>query len=73
MAQGLGAGLVGFRSRETGELVGYGVLVDDEHAATCAHVINAVLGRELSSSQSAVGEVIRLEFPLIAQLTAAPP
>lgn len=73
MEQGLGAGIVGFRSRRTGELVGYGVLVDDEHAATCAHVINAVLGRELSSPQSAVGEVLRLEFPLIAQLTAAPP
>jgi hypothetical protein len=49
------------------------VLVDDEHVATCAHVINAALGRELSSALSPVGEVIRLEFPLIAQLAAAPP
>src|SRR5712691_9718518 len=73
MTSELGAGIVRFRSRLNGELVGHGVLVDDEHVATCAHVVNAVLGRELSSSLSAIGEVIRLEFPLIAQVTAAPP
>jgi hypothetical protein len=73
MASEIGAGIVRFRSRLNGGLVGHGVLVDDEHVATCAHVVNAALGRELTSSRSAVGEVVRLEFPLIAQLTAAPP
>src|SRR5437762_14306381 len=73
MASEIGAGIVRFRSRLNGGLVGNGVLVDDEHVATCAHVVNAALGRELTSSRSAVGEVVRLEFPLIAQLTAAPP
>jgi Novel STAND NTPase 1/Trypsin-like peptidase domain len=70
---GPGAGIVRFRSRRTGEVVGHGILIDDEHVATCAHVINAVLDRDLSSSRSAVREVVRLEFPVIAQLTTAPP
>ena len=73
MTSGIGAGIVRFRSPLNGGLVGHGVLVDDEHIATCAHVVNAALGRDLISSSSAVGEVIRLEFPLIAQLTPAPP
>jgi hypothetical protein len=73
MTQGLGAGIVRFRSARTGELAGHGVLLDDEHVATCAHVINVVLGRELTSPVSAVGQVVRLEFPLIAQLSTAPP
>jgi hypothetical protein len=73
MTPELGAGIVRFRSRRTGEIAGHGVLVDDEHVATCAHVINVALGRDLQSSASAVGEVVRLEFPLLAQLTAAPP
>ena len=73
MSQGLGAGIVRFRSRLTGELAGHGVLIDDEHVATCAHVINSALGRELSSPHSAIGEIVRIEFPLIAQLTATPP
>jgi hypothetical protein len=73
MTPEFGAGIVRFRSRRTGELVGHGVLIDDVHVATCAHVINAVLDRDLGSSRSLVGEVVRLEFPVIAQLTAAPP
>ena len=73
MTPELGAGIVRFRSHRTGEVAGHGVLVDDEHVATCAHVINAALGRDLQSPTSAVGEVVRLEFPLLAQLTAAPP
>src|SRR5690242_12400834 len=71
--QGLGAGIVRFRSRSTGEVVGHGVLIDDDHIATCAHVVNAVLGREVTSQFSVIGEVVRLEFPLIAQLAGAPP
>lgn len=71
--QGLGAGIVRLRSRVTNEIVGHGILVDDKHVATCAHVVNAALGRELTSSLSAVGEFVRLEFPVIAQLTTAPP
>jgi hypothetical protein len=73
MTPGLGAGIVRFRSRRTGELAGHGFLIDDEHVATCAHVINAALDRDLGSSHSAVGEVVRLEFPVIAQMTTAPP
>jgi Trypsin-like peptidase domain len=73
VTQAFGAGIVRFRSRQTGALVGCGVLVDDEHVATCAHVINAVLDRELSSPLSAAGEVVRLEFPVIAELAAVPP
>lgn len=73
MMQGLGAGIVRLRSSATGEVAGHGVLVDDEHIATCAHVINTALGREMTSPLSAIGEVVRLEFPLIAQLAGAPP
>ena len=73
MTQGLGAGIVRLYPRDNGELAGHGVLVDDEHVATCAHVINAALRRGLTSSRSAIGEVVRLEFPVIAEFTAAPP
>lgn len=73
MTQGLGAGIVRLRSCLTNDVVGHGVLVDDEHVATCAHVVNAALGRDLDSPLSPVGEFVRLEFPVIAQLTDAPP
>ncbi|KPI22873.1 hypothetical protein OV320_1330 [Actinobacteria bacterium OV320] len=67
-----GAAVVRFRG-PSGGIVGHGVLVDDEHVVTCAHVVNAALGRQLRSTDDARGQVVRLEFPLLAQLTALAP
>jgi hypothetical protein len=71
--EGPGAAIVRFRFGPMNDIVGHGVLVDDEHVVTCAHVINATLGRPLDSASSALGELVRLEFPLIAELSAVPP
>ncbi|WP_167355678.1 trypsin-like peptidase domain-containing protein [Streptomyces atriruber] len=68
-----GAAIVRFRTVRDGDVVGHGVLVDDEHVVTCAHVVNVALGRPQRSELSALGEVLRIEFPLLAQLTALPP
>ena len=72
MKQDIGTGIVRFRNRH-GDLAGHGVLVDDTHVATCAHVINAAIDRPLDSLSSAIGQIVRLEFPSIAQFVAAPP
>lgn len=70
--EGSGAAIVRFRA-PSGVVVGHGVLVDDEHVVTCAHVVNAALGRQLRSTDDARGQILRLEFPLLAQLTALAP
>lgn len=67
-----GAAVVRFRS-SGGGIVGHGVLVDEEHVVTCAHVVNAALGRPPRSAEDATGQVVRLEFPLLAQLAALAP
>lgn len=67
-----GAAVVRFRA-PSGGIVGHGVLVDDEHVVTCAHVVNAALGRKLRSTDDVRGQIVRLEFPLLAQLTALAP
>ncbi|MDQ0956064.1 hypothetical protein QFZ24_010073 [Streptomyces phaeochromogenes] len=67
-----GAAVVRFRSPGDA-IVGHGVLVDDDHVVTCAHVVNAALGRSLRSTDDARGQIVRLEFPLLAQLTALAP
>jgi len=67
-----GAAIVRFRA-PGGAITGHGVLVDDVHVVTCAHVVNAALGRQLRSTDDARGQVVRLEFPLLAQLTALAP
>lgn len=72
MTEASGAAVVRFRS-PSGGIVGHGVLVDDEHVVTCAHVVNAALGRQLRSVDDARGQIVRLEFPLLAQLTALAP
>ncbi|MEU0414385.1 trypsin-like peptidase domain-containing protein [Streptomyces griseorubiginosus] len=68
-----GTAVVRFRTADAGEIVGHGVLVDDEHVVTCAHVVNAALGRDLRSRESAEGQLLRLEFPLLAELAAYVP
>ncbi|WP_306319946.1 MULTISPECIES: AAA family ATPase [unclassified Streptomyces] len=67
-----GAAVVRFRDAG-GDIVGHGALVDEEHVVTCAHVVNAALGRDLTDTASAEGEALRLEFPLLAQLHAQAP
>ncbi|MDN3027188.1 trypsin-like peptidase domain-containing protein [Streptomyces sp. S.PB5] len=67
-----GAAIVRFRT-PGGTIVGHGVLVDDEHIVTCAHVVNAALDRPVHSTDDARGRIVRLEFPLLAQLTALAP
>ncbi|MFI6645736.1 hypothetical protein [Streptomyces sp. NPDC050504] len=64
--------VVRFRAPDGG-VVGHGVLVDEVHVVTCAHVVNAALGRSLHTAESAIGEVLRLEFPLLAKFMALPP
>jgi hypothetical protein len=63
------AAIVRFRNARN-EIVGHGVLVDDDNIVTCAHVINAALGRAIRCSDSALGQVVRLEFPLLASAMA---
>ena len=72
MTEASGAAVVRFCA-PGGAIIGHGVLVDDEHVVTCAHVVNAALGRQLRSTDDARGEILRLEFPLLAQLTALAP
>ncbi|GHC84266.1 AAA family ATPase [Streptomyces flavofungini] len=67
-----GAAVVRFRSAGGG-VVGHGVLVDEEHVVTCAHVVNAALGRPPRDADDARGQVVRLEFPLLVQLGALAP
>ncbi|KOU36255.1 AAA family ATPase [Streptomyces sp. WM6378] len=72
MMETSGTAVVRFRAPD-GAVVGHGVLVDEEHVVTCAHVVNAALGRPLRSVDDARGQIVRLEFPLLAQLTALAP
>ncbi len=64
--------VVRFRAPDGG-IVGHGVLVDEQHVVTCAHVINAALGRPLDTTEAPGGQIVRLEFPLLAQLTTLAP
>jgi len=45
-----------------GEVCGAGFLIDSRHVMTCAHVINAALGRSLESQERPDG-ALRLELP----------
>ena len=54
------------RIRQANErVVGTGFLVSDKHILTCAHVINAALGRQLNV-QEEPNQEIHLDFPLVA-------
>src|SRR5437660_101087 len=66
--------IVRFKSRVTDQVVGFGVLVDNVHILTYAHVVNAVLGRPTNCPDlPAEREVLRFEFPLLAQSLEVPP
>ncbi|GAB3900941.1 hypothetical protein GCM10029964_089010 [Kibdelosporangium lantanae] len=67
-----GSAVVRFRD-PSGQVAGHGALVDAEHVVTCAHVINAVLGRELTEEAAPLGTTVRLEFPVGARFVDAPP
>ncbi|MFC4536981.1 hypothetical protein [Sphaerisporangium dianthi] len=47
--------------------------MDDEHVVTCAHVVNAALGRVLTSPDSPLGKIVRVEFPVAGLLVSVPP
>ncbi|MFC7380766.1 trypsin-like peptidase domain-containing protein [Sphaerisporangium rhizosphaerae] len=44
---------------------GAGVLIDDRHVLTCAHVVNAALGRH-ATERSRPAEPVELDFPIAA-------
>ena len=53
--------------------VGIGFLVTDRHVLTCAHVINAALGRELRGQDKPPSHTrIQVEFPMLAGHDGAP-
>ena len=48
-------------------VVGAGFLMSDKHILTCAHVINAALGKQLHTQDKPNQEVkVCLDFPLVA-------
>jgi WD40 repeat protein len=63
------AGPEGFTVRilgADGNVGGLGVLVGERHVVTCAHVVNAVLGREQrSQSQPDAAACVLVDFPLL--------
>ncbi|NEQ86728.1 MAG: serine protease, partial [Moorea sp. SIO2I5] len=48
-----------------GKVVGAGFLVSDQHILTCAHVVNAALGKQLNV-RDRPNQEIDLDFPLVA-------
>ncbi len=64
MSQHFAACVARFRN-PSGEVCGTGFLIDSRHVMTCAHVINAALGREMMSPQRPDG-ALRLDLPLAA-------
>ena len=52
-------------SNSNGEVVGAGFLVAEKHILTCAHVVNAALGKPLTALEEPIGEVY-LDFPQVA-------
>jgi 3',5'-cyclic AMP phosphodiesterase CpdA len=53
-----------------GESAGVGVLVGERHIVTCAHVVNAALGR-YAQVQDQPTDVVTVEFPLVDVVLAA--
>ena len=54
--------------------VGVGFVVDNQHVVTCAHVVNAALGRG-QRAQEKPGQAVRIsvDFPMLGDATGAPP
>lgn len=59
------SGIVRF-SKINGEVVGAGFLVSKKHILTCAHVVNAALGKSLTATEKPTS-VVYLDFPQVAQ------
>lgn len=59
------SGIVRF-SKSNGEVVGAGFLVSKKHILTCAHVINAALGKPLTAIEEPTS-LVYLDFPQVAQ------
>jgi hypothetical protein len=66
MADAVPTGAVAAVLGPEGEPVGVGVLVGEDALLTCAHVVNAALGRD-SRSQDQPSETIIITFPLLSQ------
>ncbi|MBW4495236.1 MAG: trypsin-like peptidase domain-containing protein [Oscillatoria princeps RMCB-10] len=49
----------------TGKVIGAGFLVSEKHVLTCAHVVNAALGKQMTASEQPAGTV-SLDFPQVA-------
>jgi len=45
---------------------GMGIVIDPSHVITCAHVVNAALGRD-ARTQDTPGEPVRISFPLLGE------
>ena len=55
------------RIRQTkGKVVGAGFLVSNKHILTCAHVVNAAVGRRRLDDPNEPDQEIHLDFPLVA-------
>jgi hypothetical protein len=72
MVSDLPAGFVVRLLAPGGLPVGVGVLVGQREIVTCAHVVNAALGRE-TTAQDQPGEPVAVEFPLLAVAAGGPP
>ncbi len=55
-------------ARNASEIVGTGFLVSPKHILTCAHVVNAALGKDINSFKQPL-ETIPINFPFVAELT----
>ena len=64
MSQGLQPAIVRIY-QATGKVIGAGFLVSEKHALTCAHVVNAALGKQMTASEQPAGTV-SLDFPQVA-------
>jgi hypothetical protein len=64
MSQGLQPAIVRIY-QATGKVIGAGFLVSEKHALTCAHVVNAALGKQMTASEPPAGTV-SLDFPQVA-------
>ncbi|GGR88945.1 hypothetical protein GCM10010252_29770 [Streptomyces aureoverticillatus] len=65
--------IVKVRTTTTGEPVGVGFVVGGKEIVTCAHVVNAALGRDKGSTDRPAGDArIQVEFVLLGDAEGAP-
>ncbi|MEA2500635.1 MAG: hypothetical protein QOD01_746 [Actinomycetota bacterium] len=72
MSDPIEAAIVRFRS-PSGGVVGFGVLIDEHHVLTCAHVVNLALGRDKAfPDPPSASDLLRLEFALLTESFEVP-